>query len=505
MEPEEKNNSITHPKKKLSFHYRVKDLLFVNRSTKQTIVKNVFWLGFSQIFGRLFRAGVLIYAARVLGSEGYGVFSYALGLAGFFTAFADIGVSSIVTREAAKNPERRSEYFSTAFWIKLLLLIVTVVAIIFVAPHFSNVAGAAVLIPIVAFLTFLDGIRDFSLSYFRAQEKMEWEAIVTLILNVSIAVFGFIILRAHPTPKALTYAYVFSSGMGAFSAVFFLRKEFAKLISSFRKTLFKPILMAALPIAVSGFFGIFMLNTDYVILGWMRSAAEIGFYAAAQKIIQLLYVLPGLVATGIFPSTSRLIGEENHENVKSINEQAIVLMLLIALPLAIGGVILAQPIIVFLYGGEYLPAVLAFQLLIATAPFVFIGTILGNLLFAYDQQKKTAIYVGVAAAANVLLDLLFIPHFGIYGSSAGTLAVQFIYLFFMYRLINSINRLTILPRLGKVILATIVMGIASFFLNLIGTQILLNIVLSAFIYFASLFLLKEDTLNELKKIIKPLK
>jgi len=487
------------------FFRRVKDLLFVNRSTKQTIVKNVFWLSFSQIFGRIFRAGILIYAARVLGSEGYGVFSYALGLAGFFTAFADIGVSSIVTREAARQPEKRSEYFSTAFLIKLVLLTLTVGAIVFITPHFSNVVGAAVLIPIVAFLTFLDGIRDFSLSYFRAQEKMEWEAVVTLILNISIAIFGFIVLRISPTPKALTYAYVFSAGMGAFSAVFLLRKEFAKLISNFRKTLLKPILISALPIAVSGFFGMFMLNTDYVILGWMRGAAEIGFYAAAQKIVQVFYVLPGLVATGIFPSTSRLIGEKKHGNVKSINEQAIVLMLLIAMPLAVGGIILAGPIIALLYGAEYMPATLAFQLLVATTPFVFIGTILGNLLFAYDQQKKTAIYVGVAAVANVLLDLLLIPLFGIYGSSAGTLAVQFIYLFFMYRLISSINRLTIVSKLKKVILATITMGTVSFFLNLAGLHVLLNIAASILIYFAFLLVLKEVTLNELKKIVQRFK
>lgn len=473
---------------------RLKDLLFVNRSTKQTIVKNVFWLSFSQIVGRLFRAGVLIYAARVLGSDGYGVFSYALGLAGFFTAFSDIGVSSIVTREAAKRPEERSEYFSTAFWIKIILLLLTLGAVIIIAPHFSNIEGAKVLLPIVAFLTFFDGIRDFTLSYFRAQEKMEWEAIVTLVLNISIAVFGFIILRAHPTARALTYAYVFSSGMGALVAIIFLRKEFLKLFSSFRRTLLKPIILAALPIAISGFFGVFMLNTDYVILGWMRSASEIGFYAAAQKIVQLLYVLPGLVATGIFPSISRLIGDESHNNVRAINEQAIVFMFLISLPLAVGGVVLAGPIITFLYGTAYAPAVLAFQLLTATIPFVFVGTIFGSLLFAYDQQKKTAIYVGVSAVANVALDLLLIPRFGIYGSAAGTLAVQFIYLGLMSYLIGRVNKLTIFPYLKKIVLATIGMGIASFLLGTTGINVLIVILFCIVIYFSLLLLLKEEVL-----------
>lgn len=496
------NNSQQHHSPKPRFYQRIRDLLFINRSTKQIIAKNVFWLGFGQVVGRVFRAGILIYAARVLGSNGYGVFSYALGLAGFFTAFSDIGVSSIVTREAAKNPDKLSEYFSTAFWIKFTLLIFTAGALVFIAPGFSNIEAAKALIPVLALLTFFDGLRDFSLSYFRAQEKMEWDAIVNLILNIAIVALGFVILRLHPTAKALTYTYVLSSGTGTLFAIFFMRKEFLKLISSFRKILLKPIITAALPVAVASFFGVFMLNTDYVILGWMRGAAEIGFYAAAQKIVQFLYLFPALVASGIFPTNSRIIGENNHARIKTVNEKAITLMLLIGLPLAVGGIVLAGPIIAFLYGTAYTPATLALQFLTATIPFVFVGTILGNLLFAYDQQKKTAAYVGIAAAANVILDLLLIPHFGIYGSSAGTLAVQFVYLGFMYHLIQKINRLSVLPHLKKIFIATALMGAAAFLLHLAGLHVILTIGLSALLYFGVLAALREPIFTETQKIIR---
>ena len=101
---------------------RITSLLFTNTGAKQTVAKNVFWLTVSEIGTRFIRAGIIIYAARVLGAENFGVFSYALGLAGFFTIFADIGLSQILTREASQKPEQRSEYFATAFVIKTVLL-----------------------------------------------------------------------------------------------------------------------------------------------------------------------------------------------------------------------------------------------------------------------------------------------------------------------------------------------------------------------------------------------
>ena len=139
---------------------KIKGLLFKNTGTSQTVLKNTFWLSFGQISGRLIRAAVIIYAARMLGVAEYGVFSYVLGLAGFFSVFSDIGVSSILTREAAKRPENRMQIFATTFWIKMALLLGTAAAIMLFAPSFSKIEAARALIPFVAFLVIFDGIRD---------------------------------------------------------------------------------------------------------------------------------------------------------------------------------------------------------------------------------------------------------------------------------------------------------------------------------------------------------
>ncbi len=480
---------------------RLKNLLLQNRGVKQTVIKNFFWLVTGQLGTRLFRGIILIYAARVLGAAGYGVFSYALGLSGFFTAFADLGITQIATREASKNPERRSEYFSTSFWMKLTLLIVCAVAILIFAPHISNISAAVALMPLIAILTVTDGFRDFSLFYFRSQEKMEIEAGIMGVTNFSILILGFIALRLSSAPQVFTYAYVISSALGALFSAFILRHEFKTILDHFNKTLVKPIIRVALPIAFSSLFGAFMLNADYVILGWMRTATEIGYYSAAQKIIQILYLLPSLMATGIFPTISRLSKSGDHEKIKSISEKSMAAILLAGIPITIGGIVLAAPIIALIYGSQYLPAVLSFQILLPTVVSVFMGSILSNILFAYDKQKETAVYVGIAAFTNVVLDILLAPQFGIYGVSFGTLVVQAIYITLMLRLTKKVNHIRIFPHLKKITAAAIVMGLASFLLNAAGWNVIVNIIVSIGVYGAALFLLKENMVKELKQLV----
>jgi len=177
---------------------RLKELLFQNRGLRQTITKNVFWLSVGQIGSRLIRAIIIIYAARVLGAAEYGIFSYALGLAGFFTIFADIGISSILTRELVQKTEKRDYYFSTAFWIKIFILSLTALLVVFAAPHFSKIEEAKILMPLIALIVIFDGLKDFSLASFRAEEKMEREALVNVFTNVAITAFGLIAIPSPP-------------------------------------------------------------------------------------------------------------------------------------------------------------------------------------------------------------------------------------------------------------------------------------------------------------------
>lgn len=481
---------------------RLKRLLLENTGTRQTIIKNVFWLSFGQVLSRVIRAGIIIYAARVLGAAGYGVFSYAMGLAAFFTIFGDLGVSGIMTREVAQKPEQAQRYFSTSFWIKLALVLFAAIAIIFAAPYFSKIEGAKQLLPLVAVLIFFDNIRDFCTAYFRGKEKMEYEAFVAVFTNLAITAFGFAILYIIRTPFALSASYVISAGAGMLAAIFILRKELSGIIENFDRQLVNPILSNAWPFALLGLLGAFMLNVDLVMLGWMRSAVDIGLYSAGQKIIQVLYTFPAIIASSTFPTLSRLKGQNEHAKVSSIMGKTIATTLFLAIPTMVGGIILAKPLMIFVYGPEYSDASYAFQILLATLIFAFPNALLSNFVFVHNKQKKMARYMIFAATGNIVLNAALIPRFGIAGASIATLFVQVVYSAMTLRLAKTLSDFKILPYTRRIILAAIVMGLFALLFDAAGIQVIVNIIFSGAIYIFMLFLLKENILEEFRVILK---
>jgi len=484
---------------------RLKDLLFTNRSAKQTIVKNVFWLSMSQIGSRLIRAAIIIYAARVLGAAEYGIFSYVLSFAGFFTLFSDIGVNSLLTRNASSDPERKNEYFSNSFFIKIVLLLITVLLVIFVAPHFTNIEKAKVLIPFIAFLVVFDGIRDFSIAYLRGMEKMQIEAILIIIMNTTIMIAGFIILYFSTTSKALLLSYIVSVGITAILATIILRKKYLEIFKYFNKKLICETLNSCWPIAFSGMIGVFMLNTDIVMLGWWRGAEEIGYYSAGQRIIQVLYTLPVLLATATFPALSKIIKQKDWQKEKLLNEKSIATVFFITTPMIVGGIVLANSIFKLVFGEEYLPGVPAFQILTITLITMSLGTILSNLILAHNQQKKILGYIAAGSLGNIVFNALLIPPFGIIGSAIATLCAQLVNYGPMWHKVKKINNFYTFRHLKKIIASAAIMGISAFFINKLGVNVLLNIIISAGVYLIAIYLLKEKILKDIISLSQKVK
>ncbi len=480
---------------------KIRSFLFENKTARQTVTKNTFWLAVSQLGSRLIRAAIIIYAARILGASEYGVFSYTLGLAGFFTLFADIGIIQLLTRETASHPENRQTYFTNSFWLKSLLLLFTVLLVVFVAPHFSNIQEAAALIPLVALLVIFDGVREFSIGYLRGLEKMEWEALIVTFMNVAIAVAGFIILQFSASAHALFYAYITSVGTAALLSAIILRKQFIQIFKSVDVQLMKKIAASAWPIAFAGMLGIFMLNTDIIMLGWWRSAQEIGYYSAGQRIVQVLYTIPALFASGIFPILSRFITRGEQERERELNEKSFSFAYMVAIPLVTGGIILARPIIELVFGAEYLPTVPAFQILIATLLITFPTILLSNLVIAHNQQRRTFWFMGVGSLGNVFFNALLIPPFGIIGSSVATIGAQLLNTTLIWRYMKRVIQFSVLPRLLKIIAASALMGAFSLLANALGVHVLITIALSAILYFAVLWVAKDKTFSEAKSIV----
>lgn len=404
---------------------KIKFFLFENTSTGQTVIKNTAWLFAGQMGSRLLRAAIVIYSARALGAGSYGAFSYALGVAAFLTIFSDIGINALITKETARDPERKSRYLSTAFIIKLVLLALAGLGSFIALPYIGAIPGSRVLLPILFLVFAFDTLRDLGSALSRALEQMEIEAGVNIFTNFAITALGFAVLLRGGGSISLAWAYAIGSGLGFIAIFYILRSHFTHLFRHFTPEFIKPIFATAWPFGLLGIMGAIMTNTDIIILGWLRTAPEVGFYSAVQKLILLAYVLPALLASGSFPTLTRLV-KSDRAQAKNLLWKTIKISLLAAGIILIGGLIFGRLTFNLLYGAEYLPGLTSFYILLLGLLVVFPGTLTGNALFAYDEQKYFLKFVIVSTLANAALDLLLIPTYGIEGSAIATVLTQLI-------------------------------------------------------------------------------
>ena len=478
---------------------KIARLLCSNRTLGQTVAKNTFWLGVSQLASRLLRAIVVIYAARWLGANGYGVFSYALAIAGFLSLFSDIGVNWILVRESARHPDSRSKYIATTFFAKTALLSVALLLLLFAAPFLVKIEGAKLLLPVVALLFFSDGLREFGFALIRSLEQMETEAGINVFTNAATVTISLVALWHYRTPYSLALAYTIASLLGTLLTAGLLRSHLSGLVNNFQRQLVAPMLRAIWPFAAMNLLWSIFMYTDVLMLGWLSTATKVGLYSAAQRPVQLLLVLPMTVAASLLPALSRFAHQAD-SRFKSLIERGLALVMLMALPLAGGGVVIAHQLITLLYGAEYGPSIQIFRVLSLSFLITFPILVINNAVFAREWQARFLPNMLAGALSNVVLNWILIPHWGGLGAAAATVVSQLLAYGTIYYGMQRRVGFTMLPVIYRMIIATILMMVVIELAGRWGINFYLLMAAGIITYTVTLLALREPLIAKLKSI-----
>lgn len=486
---------------------KVKSFLLENNTVRQTVAKNTVWLTISNFGGRFIRAAVIIYAARVLGPAEWGVFNYVITIVAFLTLFTDSGISQVMIRDRAQASDERAKcsVTSTTLWLKIIFTSIGAVLIVTVAPLLPaadafTAEKAAALFPIVALIMIFDSIREFYHALFRSEERMEWETLSYGLTNIFIVGFGFLLLFIHPTVRGFTFGYALGTGAGAFVATGIAWKYLHGIIGGFSLSTAKRLLRSIWPYTISGALGMLMINTDIVMLGWLRSSEEVGLYAGPQRIIQLVYLIPTILSVSILPAFSRLV-VQSREKMTSAIEHSVSVVYMAALPIAAGGIIVALPLIELLFGEQFLDGAAPLRILLLTLVADFSAVLLGHVLLAYDHQKNLVVYSAIGGVANISLNLLLIPRFGIIGCALATLGAQLISNAYLQYAVRRLHPFHVSPYLKNALLATCAMTLGVLALQTIGAHVLVSIAAGGLIYGGVLYARREPLLRDLRNIV----
>lgn len=403
----------------ITFLQNIKSNLLDNKTTRQTVAKNTFWLTVSLVTSKVIKYSLIIYAARFLGASEYGTFNFAMSFVALFAIFADLGINTLTSREVARDKEVKVK-IPAIFTLKIAISIVTFVAIAvisFLVPQTEKIKTA---IWLMAAFTLINGIVNFLYNCFYGRQEMQYQAVTEIVEALVCTVLGIYFISFNPHAYSLAVAYVISAFAGVTVIAIIFKKKFGNIL---RPTLdtkeWKRVLTLAWPLALSGIFATIYANIGSTILGFWKLFEQVGYYNAAQKIIALAIVPAGLIVTAFLPVLSKHSDNNTPKTQKLFDYQNIIL-LAIAIPMVVGGSILANGIIVHIYEEAYSPAVLALKILMLMAGVSYLSTSFSNILLTYNKQKNAFWAYFWGALINVPLNIFWIGKWGFYGAAWAT-------------------------------------------------------------------------------------
>ena len=171
---------------------------------------------------------------------------------------------------------------------------------------------------------------------------------------------------------------------------------------------------------LAGAAGFIYLKIDQVMIGYMLGNYKVGIYAAAVKLVEVWYFVPGIICTALFPAIINA-KKTSVDLYKNRLKNFYILMVIIPIIMAIPISLLAKPIIQIMFGNGYLESVLILKIYIWSSVGLFLGWAVGQYLMSENMVRTIFVLNLLAMILNIILNLILIPMFGIIGSAYATL------------------------------------------------------------------------------------
>jgi O-antigen/teichoic acid export membrane protein len=474
-------------------------------NTIQKITKNVSLVLLSQIISYILGFFTIIYIARYLGADGFGIISLALSFSAIFGIFVDMGLNTLMIRELARNKSLSHKYLSNSAIIKVILSFLTfgilalVVNIIDYNPLVSNIIY---LITLSVIITSFSGILS---SIFQAEEKMEYLSLANILS--SIILLSGTLIGIYYGFNVLYFAYVYiaaSTVVFVYSLIVYLLK-FSRFKLVIDLSFWLPTLKEAWPFGIIFLSGMLYTYVDSILLSIFKGTEAVGWYSAAYRLMYIVLLLPNAINTAIFPVMSRLYADSSRDSLTLVYERYFKYMLIIGIPLGFGSSLLAKDIILILYGTGYVQSIICLQIMVWAVVFTFVGASSIQLLQSTNKQIIITKISLVCLFINIIINLILIPQYSYVGASIATLITEIILVSYIvyitYKMGYGISYTIVLKDLYKILIAATMMGI--FIWYFINSNLIFILVAATVIYFVVLYLVKgidDVDMDILKKL-----
>lgn len=364
------------------------------------------------------------YASRILLPEGIGRVSFATSVISYFQMVAMLGIPTYGIRACAKVRDDKEKLTRVVQELAVINLVTT--AVVYVAFFISIFTVKSFeeekLLLVITSANILLNTIGFNWLY-TALEQYKYITVRSLFFKVLsvIALFAFV----HHKEDYLIYASIsVLSGVGSniFNLINIRKFIYLKPVGGYGfKQHIKPILVLFAMCAAGSVY----THLDTVMLGFMNTDVEVGYYTAAVKMKNILLSLIVSLGGVMLPRLSYYIQNNKQKEFNQMSAKAFNAIIYISIPVAVYFGIFSKECISFLSGEAFLPATAAMQVIMPTVVLVGLTNMMGyQILVPTNKESKVLVSVIVGAVVDTILNAVLIPKYGALGAAIGTLAAE---------------------------------------------------------------------------------
>ena len=365
------------------------------------------------------------YVSQILGPVGTGKVSFATSFITYFNMFAQLGIPTYGIRTCAKVRDDKTELSRTVHELLTINLFLSLIAYITLAvvlltvPRFQE---DRILYVIISSTIILNTIGVEWL--YRGLEQYSY--ITKRSLFFKVVALAAMFLMIHTKDDYVQYGFITILAASASNILNFINMR--------KYVTFKPVggynyMRHMQPIGV--FFAMacaatVYTNLDAVMLGFIHSDEEVGYYNAAVKIKTVLVSLVTSLGTVLLPRVSYYISHGQTEEFRNITRKAIQFVFLIATPLMIYFMIYAREGIYLLSGSQFEKSVQPMQVIMPTLLFIGMSNVTGIQILLPLGKERVVLYSEIVGAiVDTIINILLIPKMGATGAAIGTVIAEF--------------------------------------------------------------------------------
>lgn len=390
---------------------------------KGKLAQNAGWLIGAKIYQLVINLVVSMLMARYLGPSDFGLVNYAASFATLFTAICTLGIDSILVNELLNN-RHNGKLLGSAIGLRLCssaLSVATIIGLVWaLKPNEPVTIQVVALYSVSLIFQCFDTIN----CWFQAKLLSKVTATVSAAGYTATSLYKIFLLITQKDVRWFAAAHAVEYGFVAILLLLAYYKNRDKdQPLRFSGKLGTELLSKSYHFILSGMMIALYGQMDRVMLEGMVSKAAVGYYSCASTISSFW----AFVLVAIIDASKPVILAKYSENKRAFEVGLIRLygaIIYLSALATLGLSLLSKPLVLIMFGAEYLPARGTLCILSCGTAFAYLGVARSIWLVPQNKQKFAKYIAACGATGNLILNLFLIPRLGIAGAAIATVATQ---------------------------------------------------------------------------------